>query len=75
MNLSLLVLILTVDFLYSMVWGCVSLTKQVSCDFEKDLFYYNVHSNDLNLNEFNHLKTPEQLQYKSLDELWSEITK
>ena len=27
----------------------------------------------INLNQYNHLKTPEQLEYKSLDELWSEI--
>ena len=27
----------------------------------------------INLNQFNHLKTPEQLNYKSLDEMWGEI--
>jgi hypothetical protein len=38
-----------------------------------DSYYYKINSGNLNLDSYNHLKTPEQLEYKSLDELWSEI--
>ena len=38
-----------------------------------DSYYYKINAYNLNLNQYNNLKSPEQLTYKSLDELWSEI--
>lgn len=61
---------------YMSYWGgSANISKHDKYDRKNKLFYYYKNSNDLNLNEYNHLKTPEQLAYKSLDELWSEITK
>ena len=42
-------------------------------DLNKNLFYYRLDVRDLDLNTFNKFKSNEQLQYESLNKLWSEI--
>jgi hypothetical protein len=56
---------------YCSEFSCIKNMEITKLDEEH--YVYRIEYFDLNLNEFNHLKTPEQLEYKSLDELWSEI--
>lgn len=43
--------------------------------FETNTYGYDTCSNTLNIDKYNHLKSEEQLKYKSLDEMWEEIFK
>ena len=38
-------------------------------------FGYNINRQGINMDKYNHLKSEEQLKYKSLDDLWEEIFK
>ena len=53
--------------------GILAVNKiRIRCS-ETNTYSYDTSSNRLNMDKFNHLKSEEQLKYKSLDELWEEI--
>ena len=61
------------DIRNRILWG--SKTKLYSSDPKNKIYKYHTFGTSLNLNNYSHLKTEEQRNYKSLDDLWNEIFK
>lgn len=59
------------DIRNKILWS--SKTKLYSSDPKNKIYKYNTFGTSLNLDDYSNLKTEEQRNYKSLDDLWNEI--